>query len=134
MNNFLCPRCLAQIRVGDYLILKIRNNKKKNGLLLLHPQIGNYSSMKHPTFEITTGQSLEFQCPLCHASLVSDIHKNLAHVILNDPNGKRHDVYFSQIVGEFSTFKTDGDSLHVAGADAGRYTYFKIGEKFRKYI
>jgi hypothetical protein len=24
--------------------------------------------------------------------------------------------------------------VHVAGEDAGRYTYFKIGDKFRKYF
>jgi hypothetical protein len=37
-------------------------------------------------------------------------------------------------VGEFSTFETDGESVHISGADAGRYTYFKIGDKFRKYF
>ena len=26
------------------------------------------------------------------------------------------------------------ESVHVAGEDAGRYTYFKIGDKFRKYF
>ena len=68
------------------------------------------------------------------SSLISDIHKNLAHVILLDEDGKSHNVYFSQIVGEHSTFETDGESVHVAGEDAGRYTYFKIGDKFRKYF
>jgi len=38
------------------------------------------------------------------------------------------------LVGEHSTFKTDGDSVHIAGEDAGRYTYFKIGDKFKKYF
>lgn len=88
----------------------------------------------HLSFEIHTGDPMEFFCPLCNASLISDIHKNLAHVILHDESGRNHDVYFSQIVGEFSTFETDGESVHAEGADAGRYTYFKIGDKFRKYF
>ncbi len=134
MQNFLCPRCMGHIRVGDHIIFKVKNSKKQSALLLLSPQIGNYSSVKHPSFDVETGETLEFCCPICNASLVSDIHKNLAHVILNDDSGKSNDVYFSRIVGEFSTFETHGDSVHIEGADAGRYTYFKIGDKFRKYF
>ena len=134
MQDFLCPGCENHIRVGEHIIFKVKNNKKQSALLLLSPQIGNYSSIKHPSFEIQPGEYLEFFCPLCNTSLVSDIHKNLAHVILLDETGKRNDVYFSQIVGEHSTFTTDGESVHVSGEDAGRYTYFKIGDKFRRYF
>lgn len=134
MNDFLCPKCREHIRVGDNIIFKIKNIKKQSALLLLSPQIGNYTSIKHPSFEIRQGEYLEFYCPLCNASLMSDIHKNLARVIQYDESGKANDVYFSQIVGEHSTFATDGESVHVAGEDAGKYTYFKIGEKFKKFF
>ena len=134
MLDFICPKCREYLRVGDHLIFKAKNSKKQSALLLLSPQIGNYTSHKHPTFEIRTGERLEFYCPLCNVSLISDIHKNLAHVIMLDESGTNHDVYFSQIVGEHSTFETEGMSVHVAGEDAGKYTYFKIGDKFRKYF
>jgi hypothetical protein len=134
MNDFLCPKCREHIRVGDNIIFKIKNIKKQSALLLLSPQIGNYTSIKHPSFEIRQGEYLEFYCPLCNASLMSDIHKNLARVIQFDESGKANDVYFSQIVGEHSTFATNGESVHIAGEDAGKYTYFKIGEKFKKFF
>ncbi|MGC1391831.1 MAG: hypothetical protein WA816_12410 [Bacteroidales bacterium] len=134
MHDFICPECREYLRVSDNIIFKVKNSRKQSALLLLNPQIGNYASHKHRTFEIQTGESLEFYCPLCSTSLISDIHKNLAHVIMLDEKGESHDVYFSQIVGEHSTFETDGDSVHVTGEDAGRYTYFKIGDKFRKYF
>jgi hypothetical protein len=134
MNDFLCPKCRGHLRVVENIIFKVKNIKKQSALLLLNPQIGNYASHKHHTFEIKKGEILEYYCPLCNASLISDIHKNLAHVILMEENGKTHDVYFSQMVGEHSTFETDGESVHIAGEDAGRYTYFKIGDKFRKYF
>ena len=134
MLDFQCPKCREHLRVGDNIIFKVKNSKKQSALFLLSPQIGNYTSHKHPSFKIQTGESLEFYCPLCHTSLISDIHKNLAHVILLDEAGRNYDVYFSQVVGEHSTFKTDGESVHVTGEDAGRYTYFKIGDKFRKYF
>jgi len=134
MNDFLCPKCREHIRIGDNIIFKIKNSKKQSALMLLSPQIGNYTSIKHPSFEIQTGEHLEFFCPLCNAPLMSDIHKNLAHVILQEESGKCSDVYFSQIVGEQSTFTTNGEMLRATGNDAGRYTYFKLGDKFRKYI
>jgi hypothetical protein len=134
MNDFLCPKCENHLRVGNHLIFKVKNSRKQSGLLLLSPQIGNYSSIKHPSFEVQSGEHLEFFCPLCNASLISDIHENLAHVILRDETGKSNNVYFSQVVGEHSTFTTDGESVRVSGEDAGRYTYFKIGDKFRRYF
>lgn len=134
MHDFLCPKCEGYLRVGENIIFKVKNNKKQSALLLLSPQIGNYTSHKHRTFEIQTGEPLEYYCPLCNTSLISDIHKNLAHVLMLDETGESHHVYFSLIVGEHSTFETDGDSVHIAGEDAGRYTYFKIGDKFRKYF
>jgi hypothetical protein len=125
---------MGHIRVGNKIILMVRNNKKQSALLLLSPQIGNYTSVKHPSFEIETGEVLEVCCPICNTSLVSDIHKNLAYVILQDEAGNRNDIYFSRIFGEHSTFTTDGESVRVNGEDAGRYTFFKIGDKFRKYF
>ena len=134
MNDFLCPECNEYLRVGENVIFKVKNSKKQSCLMLLSPQIGNYTSHKHSSFEIKTGELLEFYCPLCNASLISDIDKNLVHVILQDEKEQFHNVFFSRIVGEHSTFETDGDSLHIEGEDAGRYTYFKIGDKFRKYF
>ncbi|MGD0582621.1 MAG: hypothetical protein ABR974_06705 [Bacteroidales bacterium] len=134
MNDFICPKCHDHLRVGENIIFRVKNSKKQSGLMLLSPQIGNYSSVKHPSFGFIKGEMLEFFCPLCCSSLRSDIHPNLALVIMNDENGNKFDVYFSQVAGEHSTYETKGDGLHAEGEDAGRYTYFKIGDKFKKFI
>lgn len=134
MVDFLCPSCEGHIRVCDHLILKVKNSAKQSAILLLSSQIGNYTSIKHPTFEIKDGESLNFYCPLCNYSLQSDIHNNLAHLVMKDENGKESDVYFSQVAGEHSTFETNGESVRVSGEDAGRYTYFKLGDKFKKFL
>jgi len=134
MNDFICPYCKCHIRVGDHIIFKVRNRKKQSAILLLHPQIGNYSSVKHPSFEYSTGEKLDFFCPVCSKSLKSDIHENLARLIMIDENGKKFDVYFSQVAGEHSTYKTDGKSVEAAGEDAGKYTYFKMEDKFKKFL
>ncbi len=134
MNDFLCPKCKGHLRVGDNIIFKVKNGEKQSAIMLLSPQIGNYSSVKHPSFGVKQGESLEFCCPLCNASLKSDIHKNLALVLMEDEEDKSYAVYFSQVAGEHSTYETDGEAVHIAGEDAGRYTYFKVGDKFKKYF
>jgi hypothetical protein len=134
MNDFLCPKCKDHLRVGEHLIFKVKNSRKKSALILLHNEIGNYSSIKHPSFEFNKGEILEFFCPLCNGSLKSDIHQNLAMVEMVDETGRNSAVYFSQVVGEHSTYETQGDAVHATGDDAGKYTYFKLGDKFRKYI
>jgi len=133
MNDFLCPDAGTPKSRRD-IIFKVKNSKKQVALLLLNPQIAIISVISTLLSKFSLGEFLEYFCPLCSISLISDIHKNLAQVIMVDETGENHNVYFSQIVGEHSTFETDGESVHVAGEDAGKYTYFKIGEKFRKYF
>jgi hypothetical protein len=132
---YSCPSCKGHLKVGEYIILKARNRKQECGLLLLHPGIGNYDSIKHPSFDFTMGEALEFFCPICSASLESKIDKNLVHVVMMDKDRKEYDVYFSRIAGEQSTYKVSGDKeVMAAGEHSHRYTYFKIPEKFKKYL
>ncbi|MDP4223100.1 MAG: hypothetical protein Q8868_07290 [Bacteroidota bacterium] len=134
MNDFLCPKCKGHLRVGSHITFKVKNSQSQSALLLLSPQIGNYSSVKHPSFEFKKGEILDFFCPLCNGSLKSDIHQNLALVLMKDEEGKSFVVYFSQVAGEHSTYEVDGEAIHVTGEDAGVYTYFKVGDKFKKYF
>jgi len=133
-RDFSCPKCKGHLRVGDHIIFKVKNDLKQSALLLLSPQIGNYSSVKHRSFEFNQGEVLEFYCPLCNASLRSDIHQNLALILMKDEMGKSFAVYFSQVAGEHSTYETDGESVRITGENAGLYTYFKVGDKFKKFL
>ena len=134
MNDFICPKCQGHLRVADHIIFKVKNKKKQTALLLLNTQIGNYTSVKHPGFIIEPGERLDFFCPLCNAPINSDIHENLARVLMKDEQGDYYEVYFSEISGEHITYTTSGDKLHVEGEHASRYTYFKVGDKFKKYF
>jgi hypothetical protein len=134
MTDFLCPKCDGHLRIGDHIIFKVKNKKKQESLLLLSAQIGNYSSIKHPEFEIGAGEQIDFYCPLCGAPMRSEIHENLARVIMRDEKGDRFEVFFSKISGEHTTFTTAGDTVHLEGEHAGKYTYFKIGDKYKRYF
>ena len=132
-NFFICPFCEGHLKVGDYIIFSTRTSGKKKGLLLLHSEVGNYSSLKHPSYAFKKGDSLEFYCPLCQASLASDIDKNLVHVLMIDEQHEQHEIYFSRIAGEYSTYKVSEDEVWSTGEHSSRYTYFKFPYEHRKY-
>lgn len=131
---FICPYCRGRLKVAEQVIFKVRNKHKKYGLLLLSPQIGNYDSVKDPEFEYKTGDALEFYCPLCSHVLSTTIDENLIFVVMVDSHGVEHNIYFSRISGEKSTYQVTDDTVVAAGEHADRYTYFSISDRFRQYF
>lgn len=124
-NDFLCPECRGQLRPSNKIILSAKNHKRKVGLILLSPQLGEYSVVHHDTFEMVEGEHLDIFCPICHADLGS-FHedKNLAKVIMIDRENVEYDILFSEIVGQKCTYKVHGDIVEAFGADASIYTNF----------
>ena len=133
-NHFLCPHCRGHLKVGDHIVFRIRNKKREKGLLLLHPEVGNYTSIKHPLFEFQEGDRIDFFCPLCLQFLDGYIDENLVHVIMIDEHGKEHEIFFSRIAGEKSTYQISDEGIKATGEHSSRYTYFKIEDKFRQYL
>lgn len=131
---FICPHCRGHLKVGERIIFRVRNQKKKYGLLLLSPQIGNYDSIKHPEFDYHAGEALEFYCPLCSHVLSTSIDENLIFVLMVDKQGVEHNIYFSRISGEKSTYQVSGDTVRASGEHSGKYTYFNISDRFRQYF
>lgn len=132
---YICPECKGHLKVGEYITFTVSNQKAESGLLLLHPKIGNYDSIKHPSFNFKKGEVLDFHCPLCQVSLESQFDKNLVHVVMVDKDKKEYDIYFSRIAGEMSTYKVSEDSSVMAtGEHSHRYTYFKIPEEVKKFL
>ena len=132
---YLCPHCKGHLKVGEYIIFGARNGNKNRGLLLLHPGIGNYESIKHPSFSFAPGDALEFFCPICSVSLESRIDRNLVHVRMMDRDRKEYDIYFSRIAGERSTYRVSSNrKVMAAGEHSHRYTYFRIPDRLKKYL
>lgn len=133
-NYYLCPFCRSQLKIGEYIIFATRTSDNNRGLLLLHPELGNYTSVKHPSYKFDKGDSLSFCCPLCHGCLDSEIDKNLIQLLMIDKNGKEHEIFFSRIAGEHSSFVINEHGVMSAGEHSSRYTYFKFPEKYKTYI
>ncbi len=119
-DQYLCPHCMSHLYLCGHIIFSTKSNNGA-GLVLLHPELGNYLVTKHPSYKFDEGELLEFFCPVCHYKLASDKNENLAKILLIDENNKEYHIYFSQVAGERSTYKIIGEKAEYFGQDSGRY-------------
>jgi hypothetical protein len=123
-TDFKCPHCTNLLNVGENIVFTARNRRGKEGLIMLHPDIGNYSVLKHPGFEVEEGEMLEFYCLYCGKQLVSERNRNLAKILMIDENNLEYEIHFSRISGEHSTYKIIGENFEIFGEDANQYLDF----------
>ena len=120
-TDFKCPHCSNLLNVGENIVFTARNKWGKEGLIMLHPDIGNYSVLKHPSFEVLQGERLDFYCLYCNKQLISDMNPDLAKILMVDENGLEYEIHFSQIAGQHSTYKIIGENFEIFGEDASEY-------------
>ncbi|HOO99180.1 MAG TPA: hypothetical protein PLV06_00685 [Bacteroidales bacterium] len=134
--DYLCKMCKGHLKVKTSIILAASKlNSSQRGLVLLDPELGNYTTTTHPPFSIEEGEEYIYTCPICHSQLNSAKYNHLVRIIRVEEDGKQYDVYFSDIGGEKCTFKLGDDKVEVKGPDADRYNkYFDIPEEDKKYL
>ena len=121
--TYLCPHCRGAINAGNNIILSAKAGKKNVGLILLHEEIGNYSSEVSSSLKVGKGEIVDLFCPVCHESLNIPSKDNLAKYIRLDDNCNECYIIISRKYGEKVTFKVD-ENKHVE-------TY---GEKISRFI
>jgi hypothetical protein len=96
------------------------------GIVLLNPELGNYSYWNPPELKFVDGEKIEFMCPVCCESLNADhLQKDLVEIIMTGRDKKEYRVYFSSIAGKHATFKILGDKvLEEFGKDSWVYRDF----------
>ena len=120
-SDFKCPHCANLLNVGHNIVFTARNKWGKEGLIMLHPEIGNYTVLKHPNFEVHEGELLEFYCLYCNKQLLSERDNNLAKIHMCDEKGQEYEIHFSRIAGQHSTYKIIGETVEIFGENATDY-------------
>lgn len=122
--------------VENKVVFTTRTGSAKKGLLMLDPELGKYSGAKHPGFEVQQGEKLEFYCPICSSNLAATgINENLVMILMLDEEDHEHEVYFSRIEGEESTYMVSHMGFKSMGKNAPVYLkYFKLSEKYKGLI
>ena len=121
-NDFLCPYCKGKLNVKSNIVLAVRTEEQKRGLIFLSPNIGNYESTTHPSFIVKKGEHLEIFCPMCHANLKAiEFDEHLAKVFMTDEAQKVYEIVFSEIVGEHCTYKIVDHNIESFGEHRNQY-------------
>jgi len=124
--TFACPHSVLNPSVK--VLLGVKFNKKQ-GLILLSPQPGNFKIICDASVSaaLKPGSALNFFCPVCATNLVSPSNKKFAQLNMVDPNMHKRVVEFSRIFGTHATFVIDGDHVTPYGDDvddAGSTNFF----------
>lgn len=121
-NDFLCPYCKGKLNVHGNIVLSVRTESQKRGLVFLSPKLGNYETITHPSFEMKEGEHLDFFCPICHANLAAiEYDENLAKVFMTDESQKVYEIVFSEIAGEHCTYKLVDHMIESYGEHVDNY-------------
>ena len=121
-NDFLCTYCKGKLNVKGNMVLSVRTESMKRGLVFLSPKLGNYETTTNPSFEMKDGEHLDFFCPICHANLAAlEIDDNLAKVFMTDESQKVYEIVFSEIAGEHCTYKLVDHEIESYGEHVDHY-------------
>jgi hypothetical protein len=135
-TEYLCKVCRGHLKVKTSIVLAAsKTNGSERGLIFLNPEIGNYTTTTHATFQIKEGEEYIYTCPICHSQLNSAKYNHLVRIIMIDDDGKEYNIYFSGIAGQKCTYKIRGTKLEKLGPDTKLYDkYFEVPEEDRKYL
>lgn len=121
--TYLCPHCRGAINAENNIILSAKTSTNKVGLILLHEEIGNYTSALSSSLTVEKGEVVDLFCPICHESLNIPKKDSLAKYIRIDDGIKESYIIISRKYGEKITFKVD-ENKQVES----------YGEKLRRFI
>jgi hypothetical protein len=94
----------------DETVILVGQHGDTRILLGFHPEPGTYRAYLPPGADVIEGTVWEFSCPLCHASLVTDVAPELCALDMLT-SCKRLRVYFSRMAGEQATFVVSAEGL-----------------------
>lgn len=120
-KNYLCPKCKSYINIGTKIVLSVHVGETQRGLLLFEKELGDYKVKKNDLINYSEGEMVGFFCPICHENLKSEIHENLARILIVDENNVENDVLFSRISGEMATYKINNDTIEAFGSNKEKY-------------
>lgn len=115
----ICPKCRNSITVGNKVVLVGKTKNGLKGLVMLNAQLGDFRAVFSEDFSLVEGNVLKLLCPICHTNLSNSKNKNLAEIIYIDDSGKESTIIFSQIFGEHSTYRIEGNKIKESFGEHG---------------
>jgi len=121
--QYICPHCRAAINACNYVILAAKAKNRNIGLVMLHEEIGNYTSKHSATLKVEIGEIIALYCPVCNHKLQTMRGDQFATFNRIDESGQESRIVISRKYGERITFRVEKGK-----------PYESYGESVRKYM
>jgi hypothetical protein len=120
-RSYYCPHCRKLLNPGTKVIFLVENGPELE-LVLLSPNLGDYSVVASRSMKLLDGAIYTFRCPLCRVDLTSNIDDKLVELLSrSEDDDAPVRVSFSRIHGEHATFLMADDGVDRFGEHADRY-------------
>jgi hypothetical protein len=119
-RSYYCPHCEKLLNPWKKVIFLVENGGEFE-LVLLSPQLGDYSAVHSRSMDFVEGAVYTFRCPLCRADLTSSLDNKLVDLVSRLGDDPPVRVSFSRVHGERATFLMAEDGVDRFGEDADRY-------------
>ena len=119
--TYLCQHCRAAINAQNNIVLSAKTKNEK-GLIFLHEELGNYTSIHSATLKVKEGDVVDVFCPVCHESLNVPDKDTLAKFIRLNEDLNEEFIVISRKYGEKITFKIDNEkNVETYGGKISRF-------------
>jgi len=119
---YRCPHCKAILNPDTKVILRVSRNRKV-ALILLSPQVGNYTVILPENFPLKEGEKATFHCPVCMEELTSPVNAQFNQLLRDRNDGGVDRVEFHRVYGKHATFVVSKGEIRAFGEDADVYRH-----------
>ncbi len=121
-TKYLCPHCKSNISIQEDIVLIAENKSNEKGVVLLHTEIGNYTSKKSPDFYIKEGEEAEFFCPICSKNLDYQFKTGLVCLLFVNETKQESTIIFSKIYQKKCTYQIIDKKVYSYGECAKKFS------------
>lgn len=119
-REYYCPHCRKLLNPGTLVVFIVEHDQERE-LVLLAPELGDYSIIYPASFTFELGTLYTFRCPLCRADLSSNLDQRLVDILSLTDDGSPVRVSFSRVFGERATFVFAANGVDEYGEHAERF-------------
>lgn len=121
-TKYLCPHCRTTLNIDDDIIITAEKKSGERGVVMLHTELGNYTSKKNSDFTVKAGEDVDFFCPICSKSLEYKFKISLASLIMIDVNDRESVIVFSKIYQKKCTHQIVDKEVYSYGECAKKFS------------
>ena len=119
--KYLCPHCKNALSIDNDIILVAKTKDNLQGLVILHTEIGNYSSKISPDFHLKPREEVDFYCPICSKNLEYKFKLDLVCLNYIDEESKESSVIFSKKYKQDCTYQIVDKKIFSYGECAKKF-------------